>query len=145
VKVVDVMSAPRITVGSDTPFAEIVDRSRPTASGRHALANRLRTPEIRDASASVAAGVIRLERTVQWASDCLVVEVVVAGIRGVIGVENLLEARGPEPRPDGPWLAPCGNDRPTRRRAPAASAPREARAGQHDGSVGTFDAGAAAR
>lgn len=70
------------------------------------LASPLWVPEAHEARATVDAGVVTLEGIVQWPSDVGVFEAVAARVPGVVGVENRLTAREPEPRLSS--LAPPG-------------------------------------
>ncbi len=67
------------------------------ADVERALRNYLLVPESHTAVASVADGIVRLDGGVEHPSDSRVVEAAMTGIAGVIGVENRLEVRRPEP------------------------------------------------
>lgn len=56
-----------------------------------------RVPERHDAHAAVGGGVVTIEGTTQWPSDAAIIERLVAGIPGVVAVDNRLVAREPEP------------------------------------------------
>jgi CBS domain-containing protein len=70
------------------------------ADARRLLADPLWVPETHAADPSVASGVVTLQGTVLWPRDVVLVEAVVARIPGVVGVDNRLRSREPEPRLD---------------------------------------------
>lgn len=62
------------------------------------LGDVLRVPETHHAIASVSDGVVTLHGDVQWPSDLRLLEAVVGRLPGVVGVENQLVAREPDPK-----------------------------------------------
>lgn len=70
------------------------------------LGDARRVPETHAVSATVQAGVVSLEGTVQWPSDRALVEAVVARFPGVVAVDDAVEAREEEPRLSGPLVPP---------------------------------------
>ena len=66
---------------------------------RDLLLDVRRAPEGHGATASVAAGVVRLEGTVPWPSDVALLEALVSRIPGVVAVVNRLQPLQPQPVP----------------------------------------------
>lgn len=67
------------------------------------LADPTRVPETHEVTAAVADGVVTLTGTVLWPSDIPLVEAMVGRVTGVVGVENQLAAREPDPTVVHPW------------------------------------------
>jgi osmotically-inducible protein OsmY len=61
------------------------------------LEDPLYLPDDHTVRATVMAGVVVLVGNARWPSDVEVVEAFVAKVNGVVGVENHLQAREPEP------------------------------------------------
>ena len=70
------------------------------------LGDARRMPETHAVVPKVAGGVVTLDGTVQWPSDGVLIEAVVARVPGVVAVESRMEARQPEPRLSGPLTPP---------------------------------------
>ncbi|MBI2169130.1 MAG: CBS domain-containing protein [Actinobacteria bacterium] len=63
------------------------------------LADEWRVPDGIDVDYSVLDGIVRLEGSVHFPSDRTVVEHMVQGLPGVVGIDSRLVAREPEPKP----------------------------------------------
>lgn len=70
------------------------------------LADARRVPETHDIQPDVAAGVVVLAGTVEWPSDRVLFESVIARVPGVVAIDNRLLARLPEPRLSGALIPP---------------------------------------
>ncbi len=66
------------------------------------LSDVLRVPESHRATASVSDGVVTLQGDAQWPSDVRILGEVVSRLPGVVGVENQLVPRDPEPTVSAP-------------------------------------------
>lgn len=62
------------------------------------LGDVLRVPETHHAIAAVSDGIVTLHGDAQWPSDIRLLEAVVSRLPGVVGVENQLVAREPDPK-----------------------------------------------
>jgi CBS domain-containing protein len=63
------------------------------------LIDPLQVPDEHEAQATVQRGIVRLEGSVRYPSDRAVLRAAVAGVRGVIDVDDALISREEEPRP----------------------------------------------
>ena len=78
------------------------DDAEITADIARVLDDPLSVPETHRVEPSVAGGIVRLDGTVQWPHDRVLVEALIRRIPGVVSVDNDLEAREPQPGFDPP-------------------------------------------